>query len=87
MYRLALTAILFILAATAQALRPAHQGPNGSAHCPETQPLTATEEADASRSPNAESAAVPAAVPVKAAAARPKAPGARWHSFLPGMFK
>ena len=83
---------LLLLAATvsAQAVTPARQGANsGGGTCPESDASTAVEEAAATEP--APPAAKPAA-PAEAAKggggsiARPK-PGARWHSFLPGMFK
>lgn len=80
-----------LIAATAHGMSPARQGPNSSGgSCPETQVAVEAEAGDASATPSPEAtaangAATPPAVK-PSAATRPRS-GARWHSFLPGMFK
>lgn len=88
-------ACCLLFAATAvQAVSPSRASANGGGNCPETQaalveeaavPGTAAGGTAATPDPNA--APNSAATPVKRnALARPRS-GARWHSFLPGMFK
>jgi hypothetical protein len=89
MSRLAFTLCLFVLAATAQAMNPARHGPNGSPSCPET-PVAATAEGEeVAVGTSVEAPATPAtpAAPKGATLPRSSKTGARWHSFLPGMFK
>jgi hypothetical protein len=91
MSRYLLTAALLVLAATAQGMTPSRQGANGSGgSCPQAQEHAVVEEAGtADQQTVRNEPATPAATPVPAksgAAARPKT-GARWHSFLPGMFR
>ena len=95
MSRTLMTLALLLLAATAQGMSTVRQGANGSGgSCPQAQAEAAGADpvAAASRVANGEGEALPATeatgapAPVKPAAARSRA-GARWHSFLPGMFK
>lgn len=90
MSRLILLSALILIGATAHGMTPARQGANGSGSCPETQLAMAadSDEADAAAAAGGAPTPVgPAPTPVaKPAATRPKS-GARWHSFLPGMFK
>ncbi len=87
MSRYLLAALLLIVAATAQAITPARQDADGGgSDCPNAEP--AAEEAPAADEPVAGGTKPAAPAPSKGGGtmARPKA-GARWHSFLPGMFK
>lgn len=93
MSRLILLSVLLLIGATAHGMNPARQGPNGSASCPETQLAVEAEEDDAASAAATAQGAAPATgagpgpvVAKPAATTRPKT-GARWHSFLPGMFK
>lgn len=85
---------LLMLAATvsAQAITPSRQDADGTGggNCPDAEEIARAEDAAAP------AAAPPApakttAPPAQAKEAAPLAPrpraGARWHSFLPGMFK
>jgi hypothetical protein len=90
MSRLVLLAVLFVLGAAAHGMNPVRHGPNGSATCPESQLPVDIDEDQATEAavngPIAPATATPVPVNKPAAATRPKT-GARWHSFLPGMFK
>ena len=87
MHRLMLAVAILLFAASTHAVNPARQGAGGDGTCP---PATADERQQAAISDGATPTTAPEAVatPVrpKATVARPKS-GARWHSFLPGMFK
>jgi len=88
MPRYLLALLLLAGAVSAQAMTPVHQGANGAGGtCPENEVATA-EAADGNE--DARPAATKTAPPSQAKGgtlARPAKAGARWHSFLPGMFK
>jgi hypothetical protein len=86
MSRFLLAFFLFAAAVTAQAITPARQGANsGGGNCPETETAVVEGEAAPEPAPAATKSAPPPQAK-GATMARPKS-GARWHSFLPGMFK
>lgn len=90
--QLLLTAALLLLAASAQGMTPQrHDADGAGGTCPDAQAEARAQAAvqpDAHADP-ADPAAAPAAAPapVKAVSATRAKPAARWHSFLPGMFK
>ena len=89
MPRYLLALILLAAALSAQAITPERQDADGAgATCPETAAVAAEDEAaTAEERPAAPTkTAPPAQVESGSLGRQPKA-GARWHSFLPGMFK
>jgi hypothetical protein len=88
MSRIALSIAMLLLAATAQGMTPARQDANGSGgSCPESQAVVAEDPAEATGSASRAPVAPAVATPAKPAAAATRRSGARWHTFLPGMFK
>ena len=87
MSRHMLALLLFAAAASAQALDPARQDANGGGGtCPAAEASEEGEEA-AEQAPNRTPGKAAPGSPSKGGSiARPRT-GARWHSFLPGMFK
>lgn len=86
-----LFALLMLAAAvSAQAITPSRQDADGTGgNCPEAEEIARAENgaAPASAPPApAKTTAPPAQAKETAPLPRPKS-GARWHSFLPGMFK
>jgi hypothetical protein len=88
MSRFLLALILLAAAVTAQAITPTRQGANsGGGTCPETETVIAdAEDAPAQEPAPAATKTAPPPQAKGGTMARPKS-GARWHSFLPGMFK
>ena len=89
MHRFALAFLLLAAATAVQAITPSRQDANGAGgNCPESDTVT-VEEGDAVAPPEPAPAAAKAAAPpaTKGGSVAKTRPGARWHSFLPGMFK
>jgi hypothetical protein len=87
MHRLMLAVAILLFAASTHAVNPSRQGAGGDGNCP---PTATDERAPATASDGSAPTTAPEAVPTpvrpKSTISRPKS-GARWHSFLPGMFK
>lgn len=87
MSRLLLCLILLAAAVTAHAITPSRQDANGGGGtCPETETPVATTDSGAPQEPSAAASKTPPTQAKSGTLVRPKT-GARWHSFLPGMFK
>ncbi|MCI1710813.1 MAG: hypothetical protein LKM32_02710 [Chiayiivirga sp.] len=85
-------ALCLLLGATAvQAVAPSRASANGSGQCPEAEARAVAEDVESgpvAASPADVPATAAGSTPVPAkrgAVTRPRA--ARWHSFVPGMFK
>ena len=90
MSRFLFALLLLATAVSVQAVTPARQDADGAGStCPEAEQVAAAENA-AAEQPQPPAPAKTTAPPAQAKETtplpRPKS-GARWHSFLPGMFK